>query len=38
LIDNNKILENAAIERIILKSNNTTILGDLKYMAYTDKN
>jgi hypothetical protein len=37
-IDNNEILDNAAIEGIILKGNNTTILEDLNYMPYTNKN
>ena len=37
LIDNDKNLENAAVDRIILKCYHTTIFGDLNYITYTDK-
>jgi len=37
LSDNDKNLNNPAVERKILKSNQTTIIGYLKYITYTNK-
>ena len=36
-IDNEKNLDNAVVERIILKCNHTTIFFILNYVTYTDK-
>ena len=37
LSDNDNNLENAAVERIILKCNHTNLFGDLNYITYTDR-
>ena len=36
VVSNNKHFEGAAVERIILKCNHTTIFGDLYYITHTN--